>query len=122
MTGFGTEKFSGLAVVRNIQQNGIHLTCSGDREITSFNIVGARDKIFCGLRYLAAAASAPRFKPWEVSDNLPRLRYEVGSLTPQAHLMEMLHKVAFRRGLGNSLFMSPDIIGCHSSELVIDFC
>lgn len=118
MVGFSTQKCSGFAIVRNMQQNGLYFTCVGDREVTAFNVVGARDKIISGLKYLAAAATAPMFKPWQVRDNLPRLYYDLGCLTPHAKLMDNLHRACFRTGLGNSLFINKEYIGDHTPAMV----
>ncbi|KAK6634207.1 hypothetical protein RUM44_004815 [Polyplax serrata] len=121
MTGFSTEKCTGFALVRNLQQNGIHFTCSGDREVTSYSIVASRNKINCALKYLGAAAAAPAFKPWQVADNVPRIKYEIGSLTPQARVMDTLHKACYRTGLGNSLFVPQEYIGKQTSEMLKNF-
>ena len=54
------------------------------------------------------AAGAQVFKPWEVADNLPRLKQELAQLDPATKAVELLHRAAYRQGgLGNSLY-SPE--------------
>lgn len=116
--GLGTRHFTPFGILRNVQQCGAHLTCSGDRETTSFDLVATRDNIDCVLKYLASVATAPAFKHWQISDNKPKLKYEISTLTPQARTLDILHKAAFRTGLGNSLFVKKDHIDDLESETV----
>ena len=57
--------------------------------------------------YLAEVVSNQSFKPWELGDNLHRLKLEVGSKTPSTEAMELLHAAAFRyqsKLLANKIF------------------
>ena len=36
------------------------------------------------------------FKPWELGDNLARMKLELGSKAPGTEAMELLHAAAFR--------------------------
>lgn len=121
LTGFSTQHFTPFGILRNVQQNGAHLTCSGDRETTSFDLVATRDNIDCVLKYLASVASAPAFKPWQVADNKPRIKYELSTLTPQARTLDILHKAAFRTGLGNSLYIKKDHVDDVEAETLGEF-
>lgn len=71
-----------------------------------------------GLKFLGDVASKQVFKPWEISDNIPRLKYELAGLSPYARLLDLLHRAAYRTGLGNSLFCPDYLVGSHSSESV----
>jgi hypothetical protein len=71
-----------------------------------------------GLKFLGDVASKQVFKPWELSDNIPRLKYELSTVSPFAKLMDLLHRAAYRRGLGNSLFCPNHLVGSHNSETV----
>ncbi len=57
--------------------------------------------------FLLDCAGAQAFKPWEVQDESPRMRMELDKLDPLVRVAEMLHKAAFRTGLGYSIY-SPD--------------
>jgi hypothetical protein len=71
-----------------------------------------------GLKFLGDVASKQVFKPWEISDNIPRLKYELSTLSPFAQLVDLLHTAAYRRGLGNSLFCPDHLVGSHNTESV----
>lgn len=71
-----------------------------------------------GLKFLGDVASKQVFKPWEISDNIPRLKYELAGLSPYALLLDLLHRAAYRTGLGNSLFCPDYLVGSHSTESV----
>jgi ubiquinol-cytochrome c reductase core subunit 2 len=71
-----------------------------------------------GLKSLGDVASKQIFKPWEISDNIPRLKYELAGLSPYALLLDLLHRAAYRTGLGNSLFCPDYLVGSHSTESV----
>lgn len=58
------------------------------------------------------------FKPWEVTDELPRLEYELASLPESTLVLELLHKAAYRTGLGYSLFAPKHQIGKINTETV----
>lgn len=118
-TGFSTGHFSWFGITRNVQQSGAYLSCTGDRELTSFNLIATRNKINSVLNYLASVATCPVYKPHEISQHYERLNYQLATLSPQARTIDILHKAAYRTGLGNSLFIKKDHIGEHQPEAVI---
>lgn len=69
-------------------------------------------------KFLQDVAMNQVFKPWEVSDNVPRARLERSIRPPEARLMEQIHKAAFRKGLGYSLYSPKWMLGNHKSEMV----
>lgn len=70
------------------------------------------------LPFLEAIACKQVFKPWELSDNLPRLKYELAGVGEPVQALDLLHKAAYRTGLGNSVFCPSYMVGKHSSETV----
>lgn len=66
-------------------------------------------------------ATAQVFKPWELSDEIPRLRYEVSTIPDNVRLIELLYKAAYRDGLGYSLYCPKRQIGKINSETVHNF-
>lgn len=70
------------------------------------------------LQYLEFAATKQIFKPWEVADELPRLKYELFSLSDTVLILELLHKAAYRNGLGYSLFCPEHQLGKIGTESV----
>ena len=57
--------------------------------------------------YLMDVAANPAFKPWEVKDVSRRIALDLANMDPSVRANELLHKAAYREGLGNSLYC-PD--------------
>lgn len=70
------------------------------------------------LMYLEDMATRQIFFPWEVSDLSDRQRYELASLTENTRIIELLHKAAYRKGLGYPLFAPKRNVDKISSESV----
>lgn len=102
--------------MRNIQQIGASLSCTSDREILEYSIELTRDKLDTGLKYLEDVSTAHLFKPWELAENYPRLKGDLARVTPQARAVDLLHRAAFRTGLGNSIFCAKHHVGKISPE------
>ncbi|XP_068983363.1 cytochrome b-c1 complex subunit 2, mitochondrial [Bombus flavifrons] len=119
--GLGTSVSSAFAITRNIQQHGGNLITILDRESIAYTLQITRDNLADTLQYLECAATKQIFKPWEVQDQLPRLKYELGSLSDAALVIELLHKAAYRSGLGYSLFSPEHQIGKINSEGLLHF-
>ncbi|XP_071869859.1 ubiquinol-cytochrome c reductase core protein 2 [Bombus fervidus] len=119
--GLGTSVSSAFAITRNIQQHGGNLITILDRESIAYTLQITRDNLVDTLQYLECAATKQIFKPWEVQDQLPRLKYELGSLSDAALVIELLHKAAYRSGLGYSLFSPEHQVGKINSEGLLHF-
>ncbi|KAF2896158.1 hypothetical protein ILUMI_10021 [Ignelater luminosus] len=115
--GLSTHNASQFAITRNIQEVGSSLTCSTDREVVAYTLEGTRPVLEKTLPFLTEVATRQCFKPWEVSDNVPRLRLELATRPPQLRAVDLLHKAAYRsRGLGNSIYTAKHQLGKISSE------
>ncbi|PNF31631.1 Cytochrome b-c1 complex subunit 2, mitochondrial [Cryptotermes secundus] len=114
--GLTTKNSTQFAIMRNLQQIGATLSCQTDRETIAYTLQSTSDSLETGLKFLGDVASKQVFKPWEISDNIPRLKYELAGLSPYALLLDLLHRAAYRTGLGNSLFCPDYLVGSHSTE------
>ncbi|KAJ8682035.1 hypothetical protein QAD02_017827 [Eretmocerus hayati] len=119
--GLTTSRSSGFAITRNVQQLGGELTVSGDREYISYTLKITRDKLIPALKYLEEVATCQEFRPWEISDEIPRLRFESSTLPDHVRLVELLYKAAYREGLGYSLYCPKRHIGKIGSETLCHF-
>lgn len=119
--GLTTKRTSCFGITRNIQQLGGSLHATTDRETTSYTLEVTRDHLQNALKYLEDVALHQVFKPWEVSDQLPRLRYELSIIPETARVMELLHKVAYRTGLGYSLYSPKRQLGKINTETLQHF-
>jgi len=72
-------------------------------------------------KFLYDVAVNQVFKPWEVSDNVPRARLERQIRSPEVRVMELINKAVYRKGLGYSLYSPKWMLGNHSSEMLSKF-
>lgn len=119
--GLTTKNASAFIIRRQLAQIGASFNASGDREFIYYTLEATQDKLQEAVEYLNNIVSNQEFRPWELSDNLPRLKYDLAVLPPQVRAVDLLHKAAYRRGLGNSLFIAPKKIGKISTESLQHF-
>lgn len=120
--GLSTKNATNFAITRRIQQVGASLHCTQDRETISYTLEGTKDAINEVLPLLTEVASAQVFQPWEVSDNVNRIRLELATRPPALRAIDLLHKAAYRGvGLGNSLFIPKYNLGKIGSETLAHF-
>lgn len=120
--GLSSSKHSSLSTVRTIQQVGGKVDVVGAREYTLYCSQAPRNSIDEVMECFAAMVDSPSFKPWEVAEFCPdRMEHEIAGLSSANVANELLHKAAFREGLGNSLFSPPHMLGKHKPALLQDF-
>uniref|UniRef100_A0A069DU18 Putative cytochrome b-c1 complex subunit 2 mitochondrial-like isoform x2 n=1 Tax=Panstrongylus megistus TaxID=65343 RepID=A0A069DU18_9HEMI len=103
--GLTTKCASHFAISKNIQQIGATFSATSDRETIVYMLETNNENVECGLQYLKYAMVGQEFRPWELTDNIPRIKYEIAIVPPQVKVIDMLHKAAYRTGLGNSIFV-----------------
>ncbi|KAH9637221.1 hypothetical protein HF086_016243 [Spodoptera exigua] len=114
--GLSTKHANSFILARKLAQIGASVTASGDREFVYYTLETTQDNLNEALDLVNQVVTGQEFRPWELTDNEPRLKFDIASLPPQIRAVDLLHKAAYRRGLGNSLFISPKRIGKISSE------
>ncbi|XP_053952821.1 cytochrome b-c1 complex subunit 2, mitochondrial [Anastrepha ludens] len=119
-TNLSTKNSTAFAINRHIQQVGGSLSATSDRELVAYTVETTSDQIDTGLRYLQDLVQ-PAFKPWELADSVPVIKNQLASVTPQVRAVELLHKAAFRSGLGNSIYIPKFQIGKLSSESLLHY-
>lgn len=119
--GLSTKNASGFGITRSIQQVGGSLSVTSDRELVAYTIEVTRDHLETALKYIENAVVGQAFKPWELADSLPRLKVDLGNISNQVRAVELLHRAAFRTGLGNSIFCPDHQVGKISSETMQHF-
>ncbi|XP_030746532.1 cytochrome b-c1 complex subunit 2, mitochondrial [Sitophilus oryzae] len=114
--GLSTKNASQFAIIRNIQQVGASLTATADRETISYTLEGTRKAVEQVLPFLKEVATEQVFKPWELSELGDRLKIDLAVRPLQLRALDLLHKAAYRTGLGNSQFVPKFQIGKLSCE------
>lgn len=121
-TGLATSNTTAFAITRSVQQIGGSLEAEGGRDHILYSLEVIRDNLDSGLELLGEVATRPSFKPWELQDNMSRVKVELAMRDPSALALDMLHKAAFREtGLGNSIFIANHNIGKISQSLMQDY-
>ncbi|KAI4499566.1 hypothetical protein M0802_005462 [Mischocyttarus mexicanus] len=121
LAGLTTCRSSYFAITRNIQQLGGNIIATSDRESIAYTLQVTRDNLNQALQFLEDVATQQAFRPWEISDQLPRLRYELSRIPETTRVLELLHKSAYQTGLGNSLFSPKRQVGKINSEALQHF-
>lgn len=103
--GLSTGCASSFYICRSLQQIGASLTATSDREAIVYLLESSASNINEGLDILKKAIAGQEFRPWELSDNVSRIKIELASLPLQAKVLDLIHTAAFRSGLGNSIFV-----------------
>ncbi|XP_077291251.1 ubiquinol-cytochrome c reductase core protein 2 [Arctopsyche grandis] len=114
--GLSTTGSSSFAIIRNLQQLGANLTATVDRETIVYTLEASKAHLEDAVKFLNDVASRQTFRPWELPEALNRVKYEISGLAPQVRCLDLLHKAAYRRGLGNSIFCAPRQVGKISPE------
>lgn len=102
--GLSTACASSFLLQRSLQQIGANLTTVSDRETLVYILESTCNNVSEGLELLKKAITGQEFRPWEIADNIPRILAELASVPPQAKVLDLIHRAAFRSGLGNSVF------------------
>lgn len=119
--GLGTNGASQFSLTRNIEQAGGNLSCTSGREYISYTLESTRNKIADLDRFLVDTVVNQGFKAWELKDNVARLRLERLIRPAEVRIVELIHKAAFRKGLGYSLYSPKWMIGNHTGEMLNEF-
>eukprot|EP00088_Acartia_fossae_P002638 TRINITY_DN11094_c0_g1_i1.p1 TRINITY_DN11094_c0_g1~~TRINITY_DN11094_c0_g1_i1.p1 ORF type:complete len:457 (-),score=182.33 TRINITY_DN11094_c0_g1_i1:163-1503(-) len=119
--GLATKNKTAFNITRNLQQIGSNLHCTSGREHIMYYAQATRNNSEMIADYLTDVVSNQSFKPWELGDTLPRMRVELGNVSPGTKALELLHQAAFRSGLGNSLFCAEHKVGSHNPEQMQQF-
>ncbi|XP_068142901.1 cytochrome b-c1 complex subunit 2, mitochondrial [Drosophila tropicalis] len=115
-----TKNSTAFAIARHIQQVGGNLTTWGDREVVGYTVETTADNVETGLRYLQDLLQ-PAFKPWELKDNSKTLIDQLNAVTTEQRAIELVHKAAFRLGLGNSIYVPRFQLGNLSTETLLHY-
>lgn len=120
-SSLSTKQSTQFSLTRVINQAGASLTCTSGREHVLYSMDASRKQIDGVLPKLTDAATQQVFKPWELSDNIYKIKLDLAAVQPETLVIELLHKVAFRTGLANSLFCPSHLVGKHTSEVLQSF-
>lgn len=120
--GLTCGKASSFGIVRNLQQIGATINVVGSREYLLYTLIAPRDIFSDCFDVFNEVVTGPEFRPWELSEEVhSRLLDEVYGLQNHTLAVELLHKAAFRHGLGNSLYAPKFMAGNHKTAMLKGF-
>lgn len=102
---------TGLWIKRETENLGISTGTSYDREYITYNATSLRHEMPRAVDNLADAVTGPLFNGWEVSEAQKRVHMQVHCASTSARVSDVVHKTAFRRGLGNPVVMADYQVG-----------
>uniref|UniRef100_A0A671PBZ7 Cytochrome b-c1 complex subunit 2, mitochondrial-like n=1 Tax=Sinocyclocheilus anshuiensis TaxID=1608454 RepID=A0A671PBZ7_9TELE len=104
-----TKGASAFRICRGLEAVGASLSVTSSREHMVYSLDCLRDDFEGTMEYLINVTTAPDFRPWELSDLLPRVKIDkaVADQSPQIGVLEKLHEAAYKNALSNSLYC-PD--------------
>jgi len=111
--GLSTKSHTSFGLNRNVQQMGTQIAINNAREYISFSSQVLSSKVDNLADYLLDAVANPAFKTWEIGDVKRRLGLDLLQMDPATLAGELLHKAAYRGGLGNSLYAPEHMVGRH---------
>jgi ubiquinol-cytochrome c reductase core subunit 2 len=117
------KRAAGWKTVASIELCGASIDVVSSRELLIYTLTSEKQKISHLFPFLYAAAAAPKFPSYELirtkeALSLERTLFDGDS---ESVLFDNLHKVAFRRGLGNSLTLSQAQIGSITEKSLLEF-
>lgn len=116
IAGQGTKRSTGFGLVRNVCHAGANLSVTSDREVVAYTVDVTRKNLDTSLKFLQDASLHQVYKPWELDLVIPRVKADLARVTPQIRAVDLLHRAAFRTGLGNSVFCAKHHVGRLSTE------
>jgi ubiquinol-cytochrome c reductase core subunit 2 len=107
-----------LRTVREVQEVGGSLDATSSRETSSRNAAFLRNRLAEIMGNIAPGITQPLFETWQVEDakNMCLLQNATVRCDDTASNLEALHHVAYRSGLGNSLYSNNLNLGTFTSE------
>lgn len=109
--GLKSKVGSNFLSIRTGQQQGISVSCSADRELITVTVRSTEDAICEALCCLKQSIMHPLYLPWEIKANEYYINEDLARQSGASLVYDLLHKAAFRHGLGNSLFCPRYYIG-----------
>lgn len=119
--GLATKSHSAFGVTRNVQQMGTEIAATVGREYIKLSSQVLSSKIDALSDYLLEVVANPAFKPWELTEVKRRVGIDIADMQPAVRAIELLHKAAYREGLGNSLYSPQYMVGKHGPILLDAF-
>lgn len=110
-------------LVREVEAMGANLLANASREQMAYTIDGPRHNLPEMAEVLVDAVVNPKFQPWEIKEQVERIKEEVeeAEKNHQSFLMEALHQTGYTGGLGMPLVAIKDAVQNLSTEDCMEY-
>jgi len=121
--GQSTANITGFGINRTINHLGAKMTVTGSRDYLLYSLTCQENRLRLLFDFFSEIVSSPSFKPWEIGEahEVERMSFDLASVDLPTQTMELLHKAAYRTGLGNSLYSPEYMVGKHKTQALLDF-
>ncbi|KAM3597823.1 uncharacterized protein V6R79_009590 [Siganus canaliculatus] len=118
-----TKGTSAFKLCRGVEALGGSLSVTSSRETMVYSAECLRDHLDSLLEYLVNVTTGQEFRPWEVTDLLPRVKIDkaLAQQCPQIGVIEKLHEAAYKNALSNSLYCPDYMLGRISTNQLQSF-
>lgn len=111
-------------ITKAVQQMGANIACTSTREHLIYTLEVSKNLLPEAMPFLSGMVAAQSLRPWELSDIMPRMEYEIAALAeqPEKRVVEAAHSTAFREtGLGRSIYSPMFQLPELNSDLLREF-
>ncbi|XP_074594279.1 ubiquinol-cytochrome c reductase core protein 2 [Brevipalpus obovatus] len=121
--GMHTKNHTIFGITRNMEYSGGSMTVTTTRDDIIYRLTTSRETAEQNYSYLADTVTRPQFRFWQLEDYRYRLEHEIAraKVDPEQVMMEELHRIAFRGGLANPLYISSDRIHHIDSDTLMAY-
>ncbi|XP_032236977.1 cytochrome b-c1 complex subunit 2, mitochondrial isoform X2 [Nematostella vectensis] len=118
-----TPNRTAFRIARDAEQHGASLEATCTRDHLFFASDCVRDSVGAIIDSLAEVTLNGAYSPWDLEEAGERIRLDlaIANTQPQIGVLEELHKIAFRKNLGNSIYCLPHRISRISTKELLDF-
>lgn len=118
-----TKECTAFKIARELEQCGATVEATSTRDHLIFSADCKRDSVEQVVESLGNVITSPLYNPWEMEEVADRVKLDlaVAATQPQVAVLEDLHRAAYRRNLGNSIYCLPHRVGGITTNHLLDF-
>jgi len=118
-----TKDRTAFKIARELEQCGANLEATSTRDHLIFAADCKRDNVQQVVDSLGSVTTSPIYSPWELEDTVDRVKLDlaIAATQPQIAVLEDLHRAAYRKNLGNSIYCLPHRVGHITTNTLIDY-
>jgi len=118
-----TKDRTAFRIARELEQCGASLEATSTRDHLIFSADCKRDSVQHVVEALGSVTANPIYNPWEIEEAAERVKLDlaVAATQPQVAVLEDMHRAAYRKNLGNSIYCLPHRVGKITNNHLLEF-